>query len=106
MASFRGLEVSLSEEYSFAEKEQTRRLMEDEANAVSLFKDCVAHGDADTLLEVAKCFALGHGMKHDAERAEVLFSESAEKGNKEAERLMELINKWKGKQAIDLCGLR
>ena len=78
----------------------------DEAKAVSLLEDCVAHGDADAMVMLAKCCALGHGMEHDAERAEALVSEAAEKGNDEARILLQLINDWKGKERIDLRGLR
>ena len=88
-----------------------RRLMEgdgvdkDEAKAVSLLEECVAHGDADTMLMLAKCCALGRGMEHNAERAEALVSEAAEKGNDEARVLLQLINDWKGKESIVLEGL-
>ena len=89
-----------------------RRLMEgdgvdkDEAKAVSLLEDCVAHGDADAMVMLAKCCALGCGMKYDAERAEALVSDAANKGNDEARILMELINDCKGKQSIDLGCLK
>ena len=88
-----------------------RRLMEgdgvdkDEAKAVSLLEDCVAHGDADAMVMLAKCCALGRGMEHNAERAEALVSDAAKKGNDEARILLQLINEWKGKQRIDLRGL-
>ena len=77
----------------------------DEAKAVSLLEDCVAHGDADAMLMLAKCCALGYGMEHNAERAETLVSEAANKGNDEAQRLMKIINDCKGKQCVDLKGL-
>ena len=77
----------------------------DEAKAVSLLEDCVAHGDAYAMLMLAKCCALGRCMRHQAERAEALLSEAAEKGNDEARILLQLINEWKGKQRIDLRGL-
>ena len=89
-----------------------RRLVEgdgvdkDEAKAVSLLEDCVAHGDADAMVMLAKCCALGRGMEHNAERAEALVSEAAEKGNHEARILLQLINDWKGKQRVNLSGLR
>ena len=95
-----------------AKREMARRLMEgdgvdkDEAKAVSLLEDCVAHGDADAMVMLAKCCALACSMVHDAERAEVLVSEAAEKGNDEARILLQLINDWKGKTHIDLKGLR
>ena len=95
-----------------AKREMARRLLEgdgvdkDEAKAVSLLEDCVAHGDADAMLMLAKWCALGRGMEHNAERAEALVSEAAEKGNHEARFLLQLINDWKGKESIDLWGLR
>ena len=78
----------------------------DEAKAVSLLEDCVADGDADAMLMLAKCCALGRGMEHNAERAEALVSEAAEKGNDEARILMKLISNWKGKETIDLRSLK
>ena len=74
----------------------------DEAKAVSLLEDCVAHGDADAMMMLAKCCALARGMEHNAERAEALVSEAAEKGNHEARVLLQLINEWKGEKSIDL----
>ena len=94
-----------------AKRESARRLLEgdgvdkDEAKAVSLLEDCVAHGDADAMVMLAKCCALGRGMEHNAERAEALVSEAAEKGNDEARILLQLINDRKGKQRIDLKSL-
>ena len=78
----------------------------DEAKAVSLLEDCVAHGDTDAMVLLAKCCALGLGTEHGAERAEALISEAAEKGNDEARILMQLINDWKGKEPVYLRGLR
>ena len=89
-------------------REMARRLLEgdgvdkDETKAVSLLEDCVAHGDADAMLVLAKCCALGRDMEHNAERAEALVSEAAEKGNDEARFLLRLINDWKGDERIDL----
>ena len=74
----------------------------DEAKAVSLLEDCVAHGDVDAMLLLAKCCTLGRGMEHNAERAEALLSDAAEKENDEAHILLQLINDWKGKQEIKL----
>ena len=94
-----------------AKKEMARRLLEedgvdkDDAKAVSLLEDCVAHDDADAMVMLAKCCALGRGMEHNAERAEVLVSEAAKKGNDEARILTKLINDWKGKETIDLKSL-
>ena len=75
------------------------------AKAVSFFEDCVAHGDICAMVVLAKCCALGRCMEHNAERAEALVSEAAEKGNDEARILSQLINDWKGKERIDLIGL-
>ena len=75
-------------------REMARRLMEgdgvdkDEAKAVSLLEDCVAHGDADAMVMLAKCCALARGMERNAERAEALVSEAAKKGNNEARILL------------------
>ena len=73
--------------------------------AVALLEDCVALGNTDAMLILAKCCAFGRGMEHNAKRAESLISEAANKGNEEALFLMELINKWKGQQTINLRGL-
>ena len=70
--------------------------------AVALLEDCVALGDAESMLMLAKCCAFGHGIGHDAERAESLICEAANKGNQEAQCLMRFINDWKGKDSIDL----
>ena len=89
-------------------REMAMRLLEgdgvdkNEAKAVSLLEDCVAHSDTDAMVMLAKLCALDHDMEHDAERAEALVSEAAEKGNDEARILLQLINDWKGKQRIDL----
>ena len=105
------LDDSATQEDMEAKREMARRLLEgdgvdkDEAKAVSLLEDCVAHGDADAMVMLAKCCALGRGMEHNAERAEALVSEAAEKGNDEARFLLQLINDWKGKQFIDLSSL-
>ena len=88
-----------------------KRLMEgdgvdkDEAKAVSLLEDCVAHGDADAMVMLAKCCALARGMEHNARRAETLVSDAAEKGNDEARILLQLINDWKGKDRMCLFTL-
>ena len=94
-----------------AKRELARKLMEgkrapqNQSKAVALLEDCVTLGDADAMLMFGKCCAFGHGMEQDAERAESLISDAAEKGNKEAACLMKLINKWKGEQRIYLVGL-
>ena len=109
--SVAGLEESATREDMEAKREMARRLLEgdgvdkDEAKAVSLLGDCVAYGDADSMVMLARCCTLGHGMEHNAERAEALVSEAAEKGNHEARFLLQLINDCKGEERIDLKGL-
>ena len=94
-----------------AKRELARQLLEgdgvdkDEAKAVSLLEECVAHGDADAMVMLAKCCALARGMEHNAERAEALLSDAAEKVNDYARILLQLINEWKGGKCIDLRGL-
>ena len=94
-----------------AKRERARRLLfgdgvdKDEAKAVSLLGDCVAYGDADSMVMLARCCTLGHGMEHNAERTEALVSEAAEKGNSEARLLLQLISDCKGEERIDLKGL-
>ena len=95
-----------------AKREMARRLLigdgvdKDEAKAVSILEDCVAHGDVDAMVMLAKCCALAHGIEHNAGRAEALVSDAAEKGNHEARILMRLINDCKGQQSIYLKGLQ
>ena len=95
-----------------AKREMAKRLLKgdgvetDEAKAVSLLEDCVAHGDHDAMVMLAKCCALGCGMERNAELAEELLSNAGKKGNEEAQRLMQIINHCKGKQSIDLEGLQ
>ena len=72
--------------------------------AVALLEDCVALGDADAMLILAKCCAFGHGMEQDAERAESLICDAANKGNEEALCLMKLIDDWKGKDSFCFFG--
>ena len=104
------VDSSMAQDDKGAKREMARRLLEgdgadkDEAKAVSLLEDCVAHGDTDAMTMLAKCCALGCGMEHNAERAEALVSEAAEKGNDEACILLQLINDWKGEESIDLEG--
>ena len=77
----------------------------DEAKAVSLLEDCVAHGDANAMVMLAKCCALGCGIEHNAERAEALVSDAAKKGNDEARFVLKLINDWKGEERLLLTCL-
>ena len=95
-----------------AKREKARRLLigdgvdKDEAKAVSILEDCVTRGDTDAMVMLAKCCAFARGMEHNAERAEALLSDAAEKGNEEARILMQLINDWRRQESIDLEGLR
>ena len=94
-----------------AKRELAIRLMEgngvpqNHPKAVALLEDCVALGDTEAMLMLAKCCALGYGMEHNAERAESLICEAANKGNEEAACLMGIINDWKGKDSIVLSSL-
>ena len=105
------LEVLVGQGDMDAKRELAIRLMEgngvpqNHPKAVALLEDCVALGDAEAMLTLAKCCAFGRGMDQDAERAESLISRAAKKGNDEALCLMKLINKWKGKQSINLSCL-
>lgn len=88
-------------------KEQARRLLKggtqkNKAKAVELLEDCVALGDADSMLTLAKCYVLGCGIEQNTERAEDLLSECAMKGNREAMLLMKFNKDWKGQDSIDL----
>lgn len=88
-------------------KEQARRLLKggtlkNKAKAVELLEDCVALGDADSMLTLAKCYVLGCGIEQNTERAENLLSECAMKGNREAMLLIKFNKDWKGQDIIDL----
>lgn len=82
-------------------RELARRLVfgdgvdKNEEKGVSLLEDCVTHGDADAMLMLAKCYALGLGTKHNAERAEELLSDSARKGSKDASDFANFIGTWR-----------
>ena len=105
------LDVSAAQKHVEEKREQARKLMEgngvpqNHPKAVTLLEDCVALGDTDSMLMLAKCCAFGRGMEQNAERAESLISEAANKGNEEAQGLMRLINDWKGRCRIDMRGL-
>ena len=94
-----------------AKRELAIRLIEgngvpqNHTKAVALLEDCVALGDAESMLILAKCCAIGHGMERNTERAESLISEAANKGNHETQCLMELINEWEGTDNVDLSSL-
>lgn len=94
-----------------AKRELARNLMdyvflkEDEKQAIELLEDCVVHGDAEAMLMLAQCCAIGRGIEYDAVRAKALISQAAEKGNDEALSLMKFINEWKGYDFVYLSGL-
>ena len=94
-----------------AKRARAIRLMEgngvpqNHAKAVALLEDCVALGDTESMLLLANCCAFGRGMEHNAERAESLICEAAEKRNREALCLMKLINDWKVTDEVDLSSL-
>lgn len=93
-----------------AKRELARRSMKEgvdknEEKAVALLEDYVALGDAEAMVMLAKCCALGLGMEYNVKRAESLISEAAKRGNEEARRLIGDIDEWKGKESINLMGL-
>ena len=104
------LEVLVGQGDMDAKRELARRLMEgngvpqNHPKAVALLEDCVALGDTDAMIMLVNCYTLALGMEHNAERAESLICEAANKGNHEAVCLM-WHNNWKGKCSIDLDGL-
>ena len=105
------LEVLVAQGDMDAKRELAIRLMEgndvpqNHPKAVALLEDCAALGDAAAMLILAKCCAFGHRMEHDAERAESLICEAANKGNDEAQCLMKLINELKEKDSVTLSCL-
>lgn len=62
---------------------------------VSTLEESAARGDVNAMLKLAKCCALGNGIKRDGERAEALLSECAKKGNQDAQSLMAHVNETK-----------
>ena len=88
------LEVSVAQRQRGAKREMAKRLMKGEGVptnfllSVAYLEDCVADGDADAMLLLAECCALGHGIEQDRRRAERLVEFAAMKGNDCAKRLM------------------
>ena len=74
----------------------------DERKAVSLLEDCVGLGDADSMILLAKCCALGYGMEPNAERAKRLIFESSVNGNQTAFSFIKLINERRGKETFEV----
>ena len=105
------LEVLVAQGNMDAKRELAIRLMEgfgvpqNHSKAVALLEGCAASGDTDAMLTLVRCCAFGHGMEHNAGRAESLICEAANKGNKEAQCLMSLVDDWKGRNSINLSGL-
>ena len=100
-------ELQTKQKYLEEKKEQAKRLLKggiptNEAKAVLLLEDCVTLGDVDAMLMLAKCCALGYGIEKNAERAEELITESATKGNREAQILSQFIKNLKGQEIVDL----
>lgn len=68
---------------------------------VSFLDDFVCNHDAESILTLAKYCTLGVGIEQNLEGAKMLVSASARMGNREAQSLMALLNKWKGKHCVD-----
>ena len=88
-----------------AKKKLARRLLAEgspkkEAEAVKLLEECVTLGDADAMMTLAKCYALGCGTVQDADRVDDLLSMAAEKGDKYAEQVLGFIRSWKRQNGI------
>lgn len=71
-----------------------------EAKAFLLFEDRASHGDTEAMLMLAKCYAFGRGIEQDVKRAEALVTESAKKGNDEAQKLVKFLHEYKGNETI------
>ena len=103
------LEVLAAQGNMGAKKELAKRLMErveeNKEKVVSILEDCVALGDSDTMLMLAQCCALEPVTEQNRKRIETLLSESALKGNKDAQRLVELMNNYEGQTVVDLSRL-
>ena len=88
------LEVSVAQRQRGAKREMAKRLMKGEGVptnfllSVAYLEDCVADGDADAMLLLAECCALGHGIEQNRRRTEKLVEFAAMKGNDCAKRLM------------------
>ena len=91
--------VSVIQRSTDAKRELAIRLLEgkgmqkNEEKAVALLAECVAHRDIHAMLTLGKCYAHGKGVEPDSERAKTLICNAAKKGNKEAQALMDLMNR-------------
>ena len=77
----------------------------DDEKVTSFLEERASLGDTDAMVTVAKRCARGRGTEQNAERAKMLFSEAAMKGNERAKYFMELIDKYDGKQEFVVNGL-
>ena len=88
------LEVSVAQRQRGAKREMAKRLVKGEGVptnfrlSVAYLEDCVAEGDADAMLMLAECCALGRGIEQNRRRTERLVALAAMKGNDCAKRLM------------------
>ena len=92
------LEVSTARGHVVAMIELAKTLIEEygamrQEKVFSLLENCVALGNGAAMLLLAKCCLDGIGTEKDLKRAKELISESAKKGNKEAQALMDLMNR-------------
>ena len=76
-----------------------------EARALTLLNECVAGGDSDAMLILAKCCAYGRGMERDAGQAQRLIAEAAKQMNNKAQDFHWLISNYGQQECIDLAGL-
>ena len=76
-----------------------------EARALTLLNECVAGGDSDAMLILAKCCAYGRGMERDAGQAQRLIAEAAKQMNNKAQDFHRLISNYGQQECIDLAGL-
>lgn len=58
-----------------AETHGWKGVEKDVARAVSLLEECLEFGDEIGGLFLAECYAIGHGVEQDVERAEAIISE-------------------------------
>ncbi len=88
-----------------AKRRQERKEMVEEdkrkEQGMSFLDDFVDNHDAESVLMLAECCALGRGIKQNPDNAMMLVSESARMGNREAQSLMSLLGKWKGRDCVE-----
>lgn len=104
MQSVKDLEVLATKGNKAAKKELARRLLDGEGaekngeRALRLLEECIALGDAEAMMTLAKCCGLGYGMIQNVKRTRELISQSAKKRNLESQLLMRLIKKSQGEE--------